>query len=226
MNLFKKNIIIFLNLFFISFTAFASIGLNQTRIVIDGSQNSASIEARNTDDFSYLVVNYITEKPNANPVDNNFFIITPQVFKLDENSTNTIKIQAIPNSFPTDRESMYYFHSRNVPATDKKAGVKIGLENIIKVFYRPASLTMDSKDAYAALEFKYQNNGISVINDSPYFINLHKLNINNELIKLTADNNVIAPYSKTFYTTKNRLGLVKWFVVNELGGIDEFSKNI
>lgn len=84
MIFFKKIIIAGFVLF--SSSAFSGVGLNQTRIIIDGNENSASVVARNTDDSPYLVANYITELVNAKPVGNGFFIITPQVFKLDANS--------------------------------------------------------------------------------------------------------------------------------------------
>ncbi|NIH18984.1 fimbrial biogenesis chaperone [Morganella morganii] len=223
MIFFKKIIIAGFVLF--SSSAFSGVGLNQTRIIIDGNENSASVVARNTDDSPYLVANYITELVNAKPVGNDFFIITPQVFKLDANSLNTIKVQAIPGMFPSDRESMYYFHSRNVPATNGQSGVKVGLENIIKVFYRPTGLTMTSKDAYAALDIKSDINGIKMINGSPYFINLQKIKINNDAIKLNSDSSIIAPYSEANYMTANKSGQATWVVINELGGTDEYSKN-
>ncbi|MEY1424426.1 molecular chaperone [Morganella morganii] len=210
----------------LSSSAIAGVGLNQTRIIINADTNTSTVTVRNTGDETYLVANYITEQLDKNPVSNNIFVITPQVFKLGGNSANKIKVQAIPGNFPADRESMYYFHSRNVPATNEKTGVKIGFENIIKVFYRPAGLTAGSKESYAGLEIKPAGNGIKLINNSPYYINLQKLKVNQSLIKLSAENNIIAPYSDSLYITPHKNGTVTWFVINELGGTNEYSKNI
>lgn len=226
MRFLKKIIIICFTLTFAASPAFAGVGLNQTRIVIDGSRNSASIVATNNSDSPFLVANYITEKLNSEPVNASVFIITPQVFKLEGNSSNTIKIQSIPSKFPADRESMYYFHSRNVPATDGKPGMKVGLENIIKVFYRPSSLTMSSKDAYSALDIKLDSEGIRVNNNSPYYINLNKLQVGSNYIKLDAETSIIPPFFEKTFPTMSKTGLVKWFVINELGGIDEYSKSL
>lgn len=226
MNIIKKAIIVSLTQAIFIFPAFAGVGLNQTRIIIEGDKNSAAITARNTENTPFLVANFVTEKLNKNPVDNGYFVITPQVFKLESNSSNTIKIQAIPNNFPADRESMYYFHSRNIPATNGKDGMKIGLENIVKIFYRPAGLAGNVQASYDTLTIIPDSNGINIKNPSPYFINLHTLRVNGKLVKLTNDNNIIRPYSEVLYTTTDKSGLIKWSVINDLGGINEFSKQI
>ncbi|MEX6224525.1 hypothetical protein AB6F55_06675 [Providencia hangzhouensis] len=49
---------------------------------------------------------------------------------------------------------MYYFHSRNVPESDKADGVKVGLESVIKIFYRPANLRCSKKKHLKASKLK------------------------------------------------------------------------
>ncbi|MCD4603729.1 fimbria/pilus periplasmic chaperone, partial [Proteus mirabilis] len=104
-----------LGVLFLSFQVQAGVGLSQTRIIINGDTNTASISARNNNAQPYLVSNFITEKlDTSSPPLNGMFVITPNIFRLAPESENTIKIQIIPTNLPKDRESLYYFHSRNI----------------------------------------------------------------------------------------------------------------
>ncbi|WP_353241954.1 molecular chaperone [Providencia sp.] len=207
----------------ISFASQAGVGLSQTRIVIEGKTNTSSITARNEDDKPFLVANFITQQLSSKTALDGYFVITPTIFKLGPKQQNIIKIKAIPSKFPNDRESMYYFHSRNVPELDKGSdGVKVGLENVIKIFYRPANLPMEQSVAFSNIKTMSTANGVKLVNNSPYYINLAGLYVNNKYIKLNKQNNVIAPFSEMSYLSQNKNGSVKWAIINDLGGYDEF----
>ncbi|ENR5393882.1 TPA: molecular chaperone [Providencia rettgeri] len=218
------------SLFFIlltfSFVAQAGVGLSQTRIIIEEATNSAAITARNEDNKSYLVASFITQQLDSKIPSEGLFVITPSIFKLAPKQRNIIKIKAISHKFPKDRESMYYFHSRNVPESNKADGVKVGLESVIKIFYRPANLTMIQEDAFKSIKITQNANGIKLINNSPYYINLAGLFVNNKAIKLNKQNNVIAPFTDMNYTAQLKTGAVKWAVINDLGGYNEYHGTI
>lgn len=206
-----------------SFASQAGVGLSQTRIVIEEKTNTSSITARNEDDKSYLVANFITQQLSSKTALEGYFVVTPTIFKLAPKQQNIIKIKAIPSKFPKDRESMYYFHSRNVPESDKGSdGVKVGLENVVKIFYRPANLSMEQSVAFNSVKTMSTANGVKLVNDSPYYINLAGLYVNNKIIKLNKQNNVIAPFAEMNYSSQNKNGSVKWAIINDLGGYDEF----
>ena len=217
----KLKSLLFLLLTF-SFATQAGVGLSQTRIIIEEKNNSASISARNDDDKSYLVANFITQQLNSKTATEGLFVITPSIFKLSPKQRNIIKIKAITNKFPKDRESMYYFHSRNVPEMNESNGVKVGLENIIKIIYRPANLSMPQDVAFKSIKINRSADGITLVNDSPYYVNLAGLYVNSKGIKLNKQNNVIAPFSKMNYLSQTKNGAVKWAVINDLGGYNEY----
>ncbi|ENU1228772.1 MULTISPECIES: molecular chaperone [Providencia] len=217
----KLKSLLFILLTF-SFVAQAGVGLSQTRIIIEEATNSASITARNEDNKAYLVASFITQQLDSKTPSEGLFVITPSIFKLAPNQRNIIKIKAISHKFPKDRESMYYFHSRNVPESDQADGMKIGLESVIKIFYRPANLSMNQDDAFKNIKIIKNTNGVRLINNSPYYINLAGLSVNNKAIKLNKQNNVIAPLAEMNYTTQFKVGAVKWAVINDLGGYNEY----
>lgn len=216
-----------LGVLFLSFQAQAGVGLSQTRVIINEKDNVSSINARNNSSQPYLVSNYMTEKLDSPTPLKGIFIVTPNLFKLAPNSENTIKIQILPSTLPKDRESLYYFHSRNIPATSEgDDGVKIAMENVIKVLYRPERLPMSSKEAGDKLVVASTLNGVSIENPTPYYINLFKITVNNESIKLDKKNNIIAPFSSMTYSSINKSGAVNIHIINDLGGESVYKKNI
>ncbi|EPK8021326.1 fimbria/pilus periplasmic chaperone [Providencia rettgeri] len=217
----KLKSLLFILLTF-SFFAQAGVGLSQTRIVIEEATNSASITARNEDNKAYLVASFITQQLDSKTPSEGFFVITPSIFKLEPKQRNVIKIKAISQKFPKDRESMYYFHSRNVPESSKADGVKVGLESVIKIFYRPANLSMLQEDAFKNIKVTQAANGVKLINNSPYYVNLAGLTVNKKSIKLNKQNNVISPFSEMTITSQSKTGSVKWAVINDLGGYNEY----
>lgn len=155
------------------------------------------------------------------------FVITPNIFRLAPESENTIKIQIIPTNLPKDRESLYYFHSRNIPSTNKNEdGIKIAMENIIKVFYRPINLAINPKEAGDKLVVKATPNGISIENPTPYYINLFKITVKDETIKLNKINNMIEPFSSKNYVVSNKTGAVNIHIINDLGGESVYNKKL
>ncbi|EKT60852.1 molecular chaperone [Providencia sneebia] len=204
------------------FVTQAGVGLSQTRIIIEGASHSASISARNEDDKPYLVANFITQQLDSKTPTEGLFVITPSIFKLTPKQRNIIKIKAISSKFPKDRESMYYFHSRNIPELNENDGMKVGLENIIKVFYRPENLPMQQETAFKNIKIKSTESGIKLLNDSPYYVNLAGLFVNSKRVKLNKKNNVLAPFSEMSYPSEMKNGTVKWAVINDLGGYDEY----
>lgn len=219
---------LFFLLFAFSFSSLAGVGLNQTRIIINESDNVSSVTTQSGADTIYLVVNYITEKLDSQVPTKDLFIITPSIFKIGPNQKNIIKIKAIGSKFPKNQESLYYFHSRGVPESDSPntKGMKVGLENVIKLLYRPSKLSMSQDDAFKGLNVKSTPDGIKLVNNSPYYINLTYLAVNKNKIDLNKKNNIVAPFSEVSYTSKIKHGSVKWVIINDLGGYNEYQGTV
>ncbi|MEX5486916.1 hypothetical protein IC611_20810 [Proteus mirabilis] len=99
------------------------------------------------------------------------------------------------------------------------------MENIIKVFYRPINLAINPKEAGDKLVVKATPNGISIENPTPYYINLFKITVKNETIKLNKINNMIEPFSSKNYVVSNKTGAVNIHIINDLGGESVYNKN-
>ncbi|MBN7874837.1 molecular chaperone, partial [Providencia rettgeri] len=71
---------------------------------------------------------------------------------------------------------------------------------------------------------------IIINNNSPYYISLNKLSVNGVKIDLNMKkrNTMISPFDSFSYITpaNGRNGIVKWTVINDLGGEESFSGKI
>ena len=146
-NITFKILILFLSTLF-SNIAYSNggISLSQTRIVFDSNMKNAKLSINNQSDRVYLINSRIYD--NNSLEKNNItdsFLITPPLFRLENNTQNTLMIT--PNNLstlPLDRESVFYLSILAIPSTKKSdeqqetllsSKVSVGIRMWIKLFY-------------------------------------------------------------------------------------------
>ncbi|SUB82592.1 Chaperone protein focC precursor [Pragia fontium] len=232
-KLFYRTLVAFLGIGFLSQCFASGVGINATRVIFTEGNESASVTIRNkTTDESYLVQSYMTgtQQNGSAP-----FEVLPPMFRLGPDSRNEVRIVEKNHQLPKDRESVFYFHARAISASNGKTEgkenngvIKIALENVIKVFYRPKNLPSSPEKAQSGLVFESVSGGFKVKNPSPYYINLTKMTVNNKSIPLSIEKNnaMIMPFGEIFYATPNNKGKVTWSTINDLGGHNEYNQKI
>lgn len=207
------------------------IGLNATRLIYIDGEESTSISARNKTEINYLTKFTISRTPEG--VGEAPFTLSPPLIKVDAGKSQDIRIYALPNSLPKDRESVFYFSGRMIPATNgplESTALNIGFNNVIKLFYRPNNLTMLPTDAYSQLVIKATPTGVMVENNSPYFISLNELRVNGIKVSLSLqkNNTMVSPFNSLSYVVPEnaRRGIAKWTVINDLGGENVYSGQV
>lgn len=229
-----RNIsILFFALTSLAYSAGSGVGLNGTRIVYIQGDESTSIGARNNTSINYLAKFIVTKNANGTSNTTVPFMVTPPLVKIDSGKSQEVRIYAQQNSLPKDRESIFYFSATMIPATDGPINgnaLNIGYNNVIKLFYRPTNLKMSPRDAHENLKIVANATGITVVNNSPYYISLSNLVVNGVEIDLSMSkrNTMISPFDSFNYVapSKARLGIAKWTVINDLGGEDVFSGQV
>lgn len=229
-NYYRRALILLFSLTTITgYAAGGGVGLNATRIIYTQGENSVSVGARNNSNINYLAKFSISNNSDGT-ASKTPFLVSPPLIKIDSGRTQDVRIFAQQNSLPTDRESVFYFTATMIPATDgpiKGSALNIGYNNIIKFFYRPEKLSMSPYDAYKNLKINSSSTGITVVNDSPYFISLNKLSVNGVKAELSMkkSNTMISPFDSFSYVmpANGRKGVAKWVVINDLGGEESFS---
>ncbi|NCG54501.1 molecular chaperone [Serratia fonticola] len=213
-------------------------GINATRLIYPQGERSITATVRNTLPAQpYLVQAGVSASREGAP--SALFTVTPPLFRLEPNSTNHIRIAGNTGSLPTDRESVFYFHTRAIPgsqapADDKSTAgvsgnVQLGVGNTIKLFYRPSGLSSTSAQAQKRLQFTRSVRGLRVSNPSPYFVSLAGISVAGQPLKLdTPGALMLSPFGEYTYPTALKAGSVQvqWKTINDLGGIDAFTHSL
>lgn len=207
-------------------------GINATRLIYPQGEQSISVTLRNTQvDKPWLVqalVSQTQDKPAKAP-----FIVTPPLFRLEAQSTNQVRIAFLNQPLPADRESVFYFHTTAIPASENpgelaaatgiKGMVQFGVGNIIKLFYRPTGLPGSSTGAQKNLHFERREHGLEISNPSAFFVSLDTVMVNGERLPLsTPEQRMLAPYSSHVWAVQKPYGEVRWTTINDYGGFDAY----
>lgn len=214
-------------------------GINATRLIYPEGAGSISVGVRNTlSQQPYLVQVGISGKPDTQT--STPFVVTPPLLRLEPKSVSQLRIAFTGASLPSDRESVFYFQATAIPTSTKadasqlsndvQAHVRFGVGSIIKLFYRPTSLTGSSAPAQKGLVFTREAKGLKVTNPSPYFVSLAELKAGGQKLALdTPAALMLAPFGSHTWSVKTALSAgsqVQWKTINDSGGIDAFKANV
>ncbi|MEX2953277.1 fimbria/pilus periplasmic chaperone [Serratia fonticola] len=154
----------------------AAIALDRTRVIFDGSQKSVSLSVSNQNkQLPYLAQGWI-EDEQGNKIQNPLTVLPP-VQRIEPGKPSQVKIQALPATrlLAQDRETLYYFNLREIPPKSSKANtLQIALQTRIKLFYRPAGITMDTNAAppQEQMTLSKQGDRYVVNNPTPYYVTI------------------------------------------------------
>jgi fimbrial chaperone protein len=202
------------------------ISLSRTRIVFQSTDNAQTLTLQNHGSRPYLVQSAVVTTPGTR--DPGPFLTTPPLFRLEANSKNTIRILRKGDvALPDDRESVFYFTAIAVPAIAQPkeadeaslaARISVGIQNTIKLFYRPAGLAMTPEEAHGRLTFHLQGGEVQVHNPTPYYLTFSRLAFDGTEIQVRDTVSMVAPFSQVSYPVKGQVRQAQWAVINDYGG--------
>ena len=205
-----------LSLLLISFTSSAGgISLGATRLVYMQDAKQVSLPVRNsTKDGVMLIQSWVDDAKGKKSGD---FVVTPPLFTLKPSSENAVRVMYVGENAPTDREQLYFFNSKAIPAVDKntqgKNTLQIAIQSEIKIFLRPNDLAMSAVDAPAALRCKVQGGNLVVTNPSPYYLTLVAPTVGGKKL----DGGMVEPKGSLSLPTKGAAGEVRLQTINDFG---------
>ncbi|MCY0800324.1 molecular chaperone [Providencia rettgeri] len=229
----KIRAILLLTLFSTSLAnAAGGVQVLQTRVIFNEGDKSALTTVRNNGDAPYLVKSDVltTLDETASNANNSPFILTPPIARLEANSENALRILRQPGkTLPKDRESVYYLSFLAIPSSGKNeqdsegmvAGkMTVGLQLIIKLFYRPEGLTELPAEAPSKLTFQRVAGGVKVNNPTPYHVTFSELKVGNKVVEVDNVGAMVAPFEqKTFKHEIGTATTVTWQGITDLGDV-------
>lgn len=117
-------------LFFQSSQSQAALSLSGTRVVFDSDKRSVSLIIANPSENIFAVQTWVNtaadDTTTAVP-----FMPSPTLFRLNPGKEQQVQINALPNTLPTDRESLFYFNVQEIPQADTShANAQIGRAHV------------------------------------------------------------------------------------------------
>ncbi|NDO83186.1 molecular chaperone [Citrobacter sp. NCU1] len=177
MNKIAKTSLSFITLIMLAQQAHAAIALDRTRVVFEGDKSSMSVSITNQNkSLPYLAQSWV-EDSNGNKIESPLTALPP-LQRVEPGAKGQVKIQATGNlaSLPQDRESLFYFNVREIPPkSDKPNTLQLALQTRVKMFYRPAVLTLsrgDENEAQKKLTLTRQGDGYVLNNPTPYYVTI------------------------------------------------------
>lgn len=232
------KIIVLSSLF--STTANAGITLAKTRVVYPSNEAYVNVQMSNQMDKPALAQVWTDNgDPKVIPAaKDNPFLVTPPVSRVNAQANQIFRVMLKPNmNLAQDRESLYWLNVLDVPPLSKadadKNILQFSVRSRLKLFYRPANLSITQKDAFQAVTFTQQlaQKSIEITNPSPYYITFNRLNFKPVTGKdiLYAADVMVAPFASKSINMKTfdvPLRQVSYEVINDLGGNEAFEADI
>lgn len=217
----------------ISIQAAEGLKLPQTRVIFTEGEKSTTAGIQNLSDKLYLVKAEVLNSTDQNVQENNNapFLVVPPLFRLEPQSQYTVRIlsQGAIN-LPDDRESVFYLSFLAIPSTTPPgksdesavtAQVSVGIQTMIKLFYRPADLAMTAREAQNKLVFHTDKDTVVMENPTPYYLTLNTLSLKGQNIGLEKSGAMIAPFSKKTYHVNGKAEGAKYTVINDYGAVSK-----
>lgn len=194
--------------------AAAGVALGSTRVIYPQDAKQTSINVINSDlHDSFLVQSWISDdKGNKVPT----FFVTPPLFVLKPGKVNILRMIYSGPALPDDRESVFYLNNKAIPSLGKSApagnSLQIATQSVIKLFVRPAHLTVKPADAAAMLRCRGEGPNLTVSNPSPYFVTLVNVTVGGK----KQPNMMVPPKGRE---TIKAAGAVTYQTLNDFGAV-------
>lgn len=160
----------------------ASITLNSTRLVFEGDKKEASITVRNTSKNELLIQSWLDNNKSGNASGSIPFAVTPPLARMKADDRQVLRVLFQGSGVPTDKESVFWLNVQEIPQAAKNPNtLQIAVRQRIKLFYRPAGLPGNPKEAAGAVTWQVEgqgkNSGVRVSNPSLYHVSVSDLQV-------------------------------------------------
>jgi P pilus assembly chaperone PapD len=203
------------------------LSLSQTRVIFDANEPGVTVSLHNKGERPWLVRARVLIAPDSMATAP--FTVTPPLFRLEPNSRNTVRIMRQGGQdLPADRESVFYLSFLAIPSSQRldedvstgvAAQVTVGMDTVIKLFYRPSGIAMAPQVAAGKLIVRRTEQAITVDNPTPYYQTLSSLSLDGKPVDVRAQGSMIAPFGSQRYTVSGQPSEAVWTVINDYGGI-------
>lgn len=203
------------------------VGYSRNRLVYPAGEKAISITVSNNSDRTYLVQAGVSGNPDTRtPAP---FVVTPPLFRLEQNGESVMRIVRTGGELPADRESVFYFVASTIPARSAPDGkplpagqtgasLSIAMRTTLKLFWRPAGFTITPEKAPGMMRFVRVADGVVVKNPTPYYQSFALLEFDGKSQDIDRQPSMVPPFGELHFPASGAVRNVTWFVMNDFGG--------
>lgn len=214
----------------------ADIVLSGTRIIYKAGSDETTIRMENRGTHPLLVQTWLdTGDDNADPSTISVpFTATPPISRIEPARGQTVKIMysGAATTLPTDKESVYWFNTLEIPGkakneeTNGKNLLQLAFRTRIKLFYRPEGLSGRPSDAPEQIKWDLRTDKNQVVlratNSSPYYVSFSSASLKTADKKYTVQASMVAPKSYSDFVVVGMKqiskGTLEYSAINDFGG--------
>lgn len=157
-------------------SAHAAIALDRTRVIYDASNKSETLRISNQNkNLPYLAQAWI-EDAQGHKVESPITALPP-LQRLEPGAKSQVKLQMTGGTpLAQDKETLFYFNVREIPPKSSKPNtLQIALQTRVKMFYRPAALSINSQqlnEPQKQLTLTREGDGYRLNNPTGYYVTI------------------------------------------------------
>ncbi|MBI0676239.1 fimbria/pilus periplasmic chaperone [Citrobacter koseri] len=185
----------------------AGVVIYGTRIIYPAEKKEVLVQLMNQGGRSSLVQSWIDDGDTSLPPEKIQvpFLLTPPVAKVASDSGQQLKIKAMPNMLPGNKESLFFLNVLDIPPNNPESAgknvLKFAMQNRIKLFYRPKGIAPVNKSTFQKLAIKRSGKTFTIRNDAANWITVSEVKASN--VKINNESIMVAPLSSQDVPLKN-----------------------
>ncbi|AOV96531.1 fimbrial assembly protein [Edwardsiella hoshinae] len=206
-----KNVLLSLLCCVIAWPTYATIVIYGTRIIYPAERQEIRVQLANRGDKTSLIQAWIDEgDPSVPPEQVKApFMLTPPITTIAAGNGQQLRIRALANTLPQDRESLFYLNVVDIPPDNPAHSgnlLKLAMQNRIKLFYRPQGIgALDEKSVSQVLARRTPQ-GITLDNRSANHITIIRLSAGQQR-QLLENTLMLPPFSQQQISTAGLAGV-------------------
>ncbi|WP_426318477.1 fimbria/pilus periplasmic chaperone [Pseudoduganella sp. R-43] len=168
-------------------TANANIIISGTRVIYPADEREVTVKLSNEGKTPVLAQVWLDDgDASATPGSAKVpFALTPPLSRIDPRKGQHLRLMYTHDALPKDKESLFWLNVLEVPPRAEKGErpqnmLQLAIRSRIKVFFRPAGLPGDPRDAAAKVHWAWRkaesgNYVLTATNPTPYHVTFSKL---------------------------------------------------
>lgn len=204
-------------------SASASIVITGTRVIYPSDAKEVSVKVSNKGKSPVLIQSWLdkgdtTAKPDQIRLP---FSLTPPINRVEPGSGQTLRIRALANNFPTNKETVLWLNVLEIPAKpmttkEQENYLQVAFRSRIKFFWRPKGLEGSAGEAPKKLVWRRDGSNLRVKNPTPYYVSFSDISSGGK----KADGKMVAPFAEDTYALSVPAGgHIQAQYINDFGAV-------